>query len=199
MPEEQKQARIMQLQMADAMKTGRVVSDYPSTDGQYGDYSSYHAASSSGHHEQDETAFYDASGGRGYHYHSGQGGGGDDYYPSTDGQYAQEGTTYGGAGGGGEGGVAEFGGMTAEQYADYCEQYYAQYYGQDAPREPGGKEEVEKGDGKDEPNALSLLAGYGSDKEEEEEKEKEEENAVEAGKDEAREALLQQEDKAVAG
>ena len=32
LPEEQKRARIQQLQMADALKTGRAISDYPSTD-----------------------------------------------------------------------------------------------------------------------------------------------------------------------
>ena len=36
LPEEQKRARIQQLQMADALKTGRAISDYPSTDMQVG-------------------------------------------------------------------------------------------------------------------------------------------------------------------
>lgn len=35
LPEEQKQARIQQLQMAQALKKGRVIANYPSTDSQY--------------------------------------------------------------------------------------------------------------------------------------------------------------------
>lgn len=56
-------------------------------------------------------------------------------------------------------------GMSAEQYADYCAQYYAEYdeaNAQEAEAAAARGEEESNGD------ALGLLAGYGSDSDEEE-------------------------------
>ncbi|KAG1678039.1 hypothetical protein FOA52_000835 [Chlamydomonas sp. UWO 241] len=171
LPEEQKTARIQQLQMAAALKSGRVISDYPSTDSQYPSTDAQRPHGGDAQHGED----------------AGDGGEG---YPSTDGQYPDTDAQYASTSGGAQqlDGGDDFGQMSAEEYTAYCQQYYAQY-GYPSAQETGEKaaalgagedghegQEAREGAGGDGQagdgeagggHALGLLAGYGSDESEE--------------------------------
>ena len=150
-------ARIQQLQMADALKTGRAVSDYPSTDMQFADRERLGIMGP----DDDDEGQYDEgqyTGTNEAQYH-------DDASAASAGTSApppkvllQQGVT---------------GQYTPEEYALYCEQYYA-WYGVDPPDAlppqseapttaavaPQGSEKAEEESGD---AALALIACYGSD------------------------------------
>jgi len=157
LPEEQKQARIQQLQLAVALQNGRVISDYPSTDVQYNEAASS-ATAHDGHSPKEQQ------------------------YPDTDAQYASvpvgDDVWVGAADG------ADLSKMSAQEYAAYAQQDYARYNGwyghaPDIAAEGvgiadttfsnptsglGHHEEQASSDAEDDKddNALGLLAGYGS-------------------------------------
>ena len=98
LPEEQKQARIQQLQMTQALHKGRVVADYPQTDDQYADQR---------YPSTDDQYPAGAAGGSAY--------------PSTDAQCEQgtaEAEAAGGSWYGGQQQAPE--NMTQEEYDEYC-------------------------------------------------------------------------------
>ena len=157
--------------MADALKTGRAISDYPSTDGQY-----------SGREQQQQGLI----GGVGGPEEEGAG----EQYPDTDAQF-ERGSSGSAVGTTApeellqQGANAQY---TPEEYAVYCEQYYA-WYGVDPPevsagmaaspagvagrvgaaagQQPEQKKQKREGGGDDDgAAALALIACYGSDSDE---------------------------------
>ena len=157
--------------MADALKTGRAISDYPSTDGQY-----------SGREQQQQGLI----GGVGGPEEEGAG----EQYPDTDAQF-ERGSSGSAVGTTApeellqQGANAQY---TPEEYAVYCEQYYA-WYGVDPPEgsagmaaspagaaaaagdsdavgQPEQKKQRREGGGDDGAAALALIACYGSDSDE---------------------------------